>query len=121
MCFKGGEQKPLGLPVSTSSSPTPSPAITQGRSPFFLLPSTGTIVVIPCESIMPTPAPQAEGQPLSTISLKLEPEWSPPPKRRHPSMDAQGDTSMDEDFPITSQEESCQTPRKGRQLTGSPP
>ena len=32
-------------------------------------------------SIMPTPAPQAEGQPLSTISLKPEPEWSPPPKR----------------------------------------
>ena len=47
MHFKGGEQKLPGLPVSTSSSPTPSPAITQGRSPFFLLPSTGTIVVIP--------------------------------------------------------------------------
>ena len=46
-CFKGGEQKLPGLPVSTSSSPTPSPAITQGRSPFFLLPSTGTIVIIP--------------------------------------------------------------------------
>ena len=32
-------------------------------------------------SIMPTPAPQVEGQPLSTISLKPEPKWSPPPKR----------------------------------------
>ena len=53
-------------------------------------------------SIMPTPAPQAEGQPLSTISLKPEPKWSPPPKRQHSSMDAQGDMSMDEDFPITS-------------------
>ena len=47
MCFKGGEQKLPGLPVSASSSPTPSPAITQGRCPFFLLPATGTIVIIP--------------------------------------------------------------------------
>ena len=54
------------------------------------------------QSIMPTPAPQAEGQPLSTISLKQEPKQSPPPKRRHSSMDAQGDTSIDEDFPATS-------------------
>ena len=28
-----------------------------------------------------TPAPQVEGQPLSTISIKLEPERSPPPER----------------------------------------
>ena len=28
-----------------------------------------------------TPAPQVEGQPLTTISLKPEPERSPPPKR----------------------------------------
>ena len=53
-------------------------------------------------SITPTPAPQVEGQPLSTISLKPEPEQSPPPKRQHSSMDAQGDTSIDEDFPATS-------------------
>ena len=39
-------------------------------------------------SIMLTPAPQTEGWPLSTISLKPEPEWSPPPKRRHSSTDA---------------------------------
>ena len=52
--------------------------------------------------IMLAPTPQAEGQPLSTISPKPEPKWSPPPKRRHSSMDAQGDTSMDEDFPMTS-------------------
>ena len=32
-------------------------------------------------SIMPTPAPQAEGWTLSTISLKPEPKWSPPSKR----------------------------------------
>ena len=51
------------------------------------------------------PAPQMEGQPLSTISLKLEPERSPPPKRQHSSTDAQEDTSMDEDFPTNSQEE----------------
>ena len=46
-----------------------------------------------------TPAPQVEEQPLSTISLKLEPKRSPPPKRQHSSMDAQEDTSMDKDFP----------------------
>ena len=43
--------------------------------------------------------------------------WSPnspfPPKRQHSSTEAQGDTSMDEDFPITSQEESSY-PKKGR-------
>ena len=33
------------------------------------------------QSIMLTPAPQAEGQLLSTISLKPVPEWLPPPKR----------------------------------------
>ena len=46
-CFRGGEQKPPGLPVSASSSPTPNPTVTQGRSAFFLLPSTGTIIIIP--------------------------------------------------------------------------
>ena len=65
------------------------------------------------QSIMLIPAPQAEGWPLSTISLKPEPKWSPPPKRQHPSMDAQGDMSMDEDFPITSQEESSNS-KKGK-------
>ena len=60
-----------------------------------------------------TPAPQVEGQPLSTISLKLEPERSPPPKRQHSSMDAQEDTSMDKDFPTNSQEESSNS-KKGR-------
>ena len=33
------------------------------------------------QSILLTPAPQAEGQPPSTIPLKLEPKQSPPPKR----------------------------------------
>ena len=60
-----------------------------------------------------TPAPQVEGQLLSTISLKPEPKRSPPPKRRHSSMDAQDDTSMDEDFPTNSQEESSNS-KKGR-------
>ena len=60
-----------------------------------------------------TPAPQVEGQPLSTISLKPEPERSPPPKRRHSSTDAQEDTSMDEDFPTNSQEELSNS-KKGR-------
>ena len=60
-----------------------------------------------------TPAPQVEGQPLSTISLKPEPKRSPPPKRQHSSMDAQEDTSMDEDFPTNSQEESSNS-KKGR-------
>ena len=34
-----------------------------------------------CQSITPTPAPQVERWPLSTISLKPEPKRSPPPKR----------------------------------------
>ena len=56
------------------------------------------------QSITLASAPQAEGQPLSTIPLKPEPEQSPPPKRLH---------SMDEDFPVTSQEESSD-PKKGK-------
>ena len=66
-----------------------------------------------CQPITLTPTPQAEGWPLSTISLKPEPEWSAPPKRRHSSTDVQGDTSMDEDFPMTMQEESP-NPKKGK-------
>ena len=89
-----------------------SPAITQGRSTFFLLPFTGTIFIF-CQSISPAPVPQVEGQPLSIIPLKLEPKRSPPPKRHHSSMDAQGDMSIDEDFPITLQEESSNS-KKGK-------
>ena len=50
-------------------------------------------------------APQAEGQPLSTISLKPEPRQSPRPKRQHSLTDVQGDTSIDEDSPRALQEE----------------
>ena len=64
-------------------------------------------------SIMLTPAPQVEGWPLSTISLKPEPKQSPPPKRQHSSMDAQGNMSMDEDFPAMLQEESLNS-KKGK-------
>ena len=58
-------------------------------------------------SLQPIPfmqAPQTEGQPPSIILLKPEPEQSPPQKRWHSSADAQGDISMDEDFPVTLQE-----------------
>ena len=65
------------------------------------------------QSLMLTPASQAGGQPLSIIPLKSEPKQSLPPKRQHSSTEAQGNTSMDEDFPITSQEESSK-PKKGR-------
>ena len=65
------------------------------------------------QSITLTPTPKVGGQPLSTISLKPEPEWSPPPKRWHSSMEGQGDTSMDKDFPVPSQEESLD-PKEGK-------
>ena len=61
-----------------------------GQSLFQLIPSAKV--------------PQAEGQLLMTISPKPEPKWSPRPKRQHSSTDAQGDTSIDEDFPVASQE-----------------
>ena len=51
------------------------------------------------QSLTLAPASQAGGQPLSIIPLKLESEQSLPPKRKHSSTEAQGDTSMDEDFP----------------------
>ena len=54
--------------------------------------------------ILPARAPQADGQTPATTPSKPEPKWSPPPKRWHSLTDAQGDTSVDEDFPMASQE-----------------
>ena len=65
------------------------------------------------QSITLTPMPKVGGWPLSTISPKQEPKWSPPPKRQHSSMEGQGDMSMDEDFPVPSQEESSD-PKEGK-------
>ena len=48
--------------------------------------------------------PQTDGQPPAITSPKPEPKWSPLPKRQHSSTDAQGDMSVDEDFPMASQE-----------------
>ena len=56
-----------------------------------------------CQCIPSARAPQAEGQPPATTSPKPEPRRSPPPKRQHSSTDAQGDMSIDEDFPMASQ------------------
>ena len=58
-------------------------------------------------SLQPIPfarAPQAEGQPPATNPPRPEPKWSPQPKRWHSSTDAQGDTSIDESFPMALQE-----------------
>ena len=66
-----------------------------------------------CQSITLTPMPKVGGWPLSTISPKTEPKWSPPPKRQHSSTEGQEDTSMDEDFPVPSQEESLD-PKEGK-------
>ena len=55
-------------------------------------------------SILSARAPQTEGQPPATTFPRPEPEWSPWPKRQHSLTDAQGDTSIDEDFPMASQE-----------------
>ena len=62
---------------------------------------------------MLAPASQAGGQPLSIFPLSQNLNSPFPPKRQHSSTEAQGDTSIDEDFPITSQEESSK-PKKGR-------
>ena len=48
--------------------------------------------------------PQAQGRPPATTSPKPESKWSPQSKRQHSSPDAQGDTSIDESFPMASQE-----------------
>ena len=55
-------------------------------------------------SIPSTRAPQAEGQPPVTTSPRLEPKQSPWQKRQHSLTDAQGDMSIDKDFPMPSQE-----------------
>ena len=49
-------------------------------------------------------APQAQGQPPATTSPKPEPKWFPQSKRHHSSTDAQGDMSLDKDFPMALQE-----------------
>ena len=56
------------------------------------------------QSILSARAPQAEGQPPATTSPRPKPKQSPLPKRWHSPTDAQGDTSIDEDFPMASQE-----------------
>ena len=54
--------------------------------------------------ILSARAPQTDGQPPATTSPKPEPIWSPLPKRWHSSTDAQGNTSVDKDFTMASQE-----------------
>ena len=56
------------------------------------------------QCILSARAPLADGQPPAITSPKPEPEWSPLPKRRHSLTNAQGDTSVGEDFPVASQE-----------------
>ena len=56
------------------------------------------------QSIPSARVPQTQGQPPVTTSPKSEPTWSPQSKRHHSLTDAQGDTSIDESFPMTSQE-----------------
>ena len=65
-----------------------------------------------CPPLTLAPASQAGGQPPSLIPLKSEPTLSLPPKRWHSSTEAQVDTSIDEDFPTTSQEESSNPKRR---------
>ena len=60
------------------------------------------------QSIPSARAPQAQGQPPVTTSPKSEPTQSPQAKRHHPLPDLQGDMSIDEDSPMTLQEDpSC--------------
>ena len=56
------------------------------------------------QCILPARVPQTDGQPPAITSPKQEPKWSPLPKRQHSSTEVQGDTSVDEDSPMTSQE-----------------
>ena len=53
------------------------------------------------QSIPSARAPQAQGRPPVTTSPKSEPTWSPQSKRCHPSTDALGDMSIDENSPMT--------------------
>ena len=53
--------------------------------------------------ILSARAPQTGRQPPAITSPKQEPKRSPLPKRWHSSTDAQGDTSVDEDFSMASQ------------------
>ena len=69
-----------------------------------------------CHPINPLCSPQhlkLEGNHSPLFLLSWNPNSPFPPKRQHSSMEAQVDMSMDEDFPITLQEESS-NPKKGR-------
>ena len=118
--FKGGEQKPPGLLVSTSSSPTPSPAITEGRSPFFVLPSTGTIVII---SSIHHSHPNAPGGRAATLHYfsQTRTQMVSSPKEVTFLNGRAGRHVNGWRFPHTLTGGIGQTLRKGRQLTGSPP
>ena len=65
-------------------------------------------------------APQTDGQPPATTSPKPEPIRSPLPKSRHSSTDAQGDTSVDKDFSMASQEGPSSS-KIGKTVDCSPP
>ena len=65
------------------------------------------------QSIPSARAPQAQGQPPATTSPKSEPPQFPQSKRCHSLTDAQGDTSIDENSPMTLQEGPL-NPKRGK-------
>ena len=119
MHFKGGEQKLPGLPVNTSSSPTPSPTITQGRSPFFLLPSTRVIIAIPS---IPYAHPSTSGGRAATLHYfsQTGTQNSLLPQRGNTPQWMHRETHQWTRISLQPHRKNCQTPRKERQLTGSP-
>ena len=73
-----------------------------------------------CQPHILTPTPQVEGQPLSTISLKLEPKGLLPQRGDiHPWMPRK--TCQWTRISPQIHRRNHQTPRKGGQLTGLPP
>ena len=96
----------------------PCPSVPQRGSTFFLPHFIRTIVIITSIHSICQGTP-GTGRPPVTTSPKPECKQSPQPKRHHSLTDAQGDTSIDESFPMALQE-GPPTPREGRLLAGLP-
>ena len=118
-CLEGREQNLPALPGSTSGSPASSPAFTQGNSPFFLLTSTGAIIVIPST---PYSHPCTSGGRAATLHYFCQTgtqKVSPQRGDIHPWMPRKTHQWMRISPQI--HRRNHQTPRKGGQLIGLPP
>ena len=103
MGFRCRKQKPPRFPPRTPNCPKPCSPVPQRGSTFFIPDPIGEIIIIMVVYSACQGTPNRSATTCNHFP-KQEPKQSPPPKRRHSSTEAQGDTSADKDSPVASQE-----------------